>query len=91
MRATHTVNVIDYENTPATVTISAGDQVRWVNDGCLKHNIRSGADPVGDGAWGLPEVAAGASWSRIFNTPGTYEHFCSLHPTLMPGTVVVTP
>jgi len=89
--ATHTVIVIDYENTPATVTISAGDQVRWVNDAGLNHNIRSGTDPVADGAWGSPDLAAGASWSRTFDTPGTYQYFCSLHPTLMPGTVVVNP
>ena len=89
--ATRTVVVIDYENTPATVTISAGDQVRWVNDGGLNHNIRSGADPVGDGAWESPDLAAGASWARTFSTPGTYQCFCSLHPTLMSGTVVVTP
>jgi plastocyanin len=81
----------EFANAPQTVTIAPGDQVRWVNNGAMDHNARSGTDPVEDGAWGSPDVAPGSSWSMTFTTSGTYDYFCSLHPLLMSGTVIVAP
>jgi len=81
----------EYFNDPATVTVKPGDTVRWVNVGTIAHNAVSGNDPSPDGAWSSPEVDPGGAWTRTFDSPGTYPYFCSLHPTLMPGTVVVAP
>ena len=79
----------EYANNPMTITIAAGDRVRFVNDGEIDHNARSGSDPVEDGTWGSPDIAPGESWSITFEQPGNYDYFCSLHPTLMPGSVTV--
>ena len=74
---------------PATLVIKAGDTVKWTNVGTVDHDVASGADPVPDGAWALPAIPPGASWSMTFDTPGTYSYFCTLHPYLMPGTITV--
>lgn len=87
----HAISMTEYANAPLTITVAAGGIVRWVNDGALDHNVRSGSDPVEDGSWGSFGVEPGSSWSITFDTPGNYNYFCSLHPTLMPGTVVVNP
>ena len=79
----------EYANAPAAITIAAGDRIRFVNNGELDHNAVSGADPVADGRWASPEIAPGDSWTVTFEQPGNYDYFCSLHPTLMPGTVTV--
>lgn len=86
---THTVSMIDFGNQPQNITIKTGDTVRWVNNGFSGHDSTSGNDPAPDGIWASPEIPVGGSWSRIFDTPGTYSYFCALHPTLMPGTVTV--
>ncbi|HHC07621.1 MAG TPA: hypothetical protein ENK55_02750, partial [Actinobacteria bacterium] len=84
-----TVTMSEYAMAPTTVTIPAGGTVRWVNGGSQPHDATSGVDPTPDGAWASPQLAPGESWSRTFDAPGTYPYFCTLHPTLMPGTVVV--
>lgn len=79
----------DFFNSPEVITIGAGDTVRWVNDGVEVHDIVSGDDPNPDGAWSSPEVVVGTSWSRTFDTQGTYPYFCLIHAGAMPGTVIV--
>ena len=81
----------EFSNSPITVTIKVGDSVRWRNKGEQPHNVVSGSDPVSDGQWTSPDVDPGESWKRKFTEPGTFSYFCSLHPNLMPGTVVVEP
>jgi len=89
--ATHTVLTEDYAMNPGTLVIKAGDTVKWTNAGNMDHDVTSGVDPVADGAWASPTFAPGESWSRTFHTPGTYPYFCSIHPYLMPGTIIVEP
>lgn len=74
---------------PGMLVIKASDRVKWTNVGILEHNVASGVDPTPDGAWASPAIAPGESWLRTFDTPGTYSYFCTLHPNLMPGTIVV--
>ena len=71
--------------TPANVTIEEGDRVNFVWEGGF-HDVvfadgtRSGA-PTGD---------AGTTWSRTFNSTGTFGYICSVHEALgMTGSVTV--
>ena len=85
----HTVEQLDFSNTPQMVAVKPGDTVIWVNNGLSAHDATSGADPTPDGAWASPVIQPGESWSRRFDTPGTYPYFCTLHPGGMPGRIVV--
>jgi plastocyanin len=43
------------------------------------------------GVWDSGILQKGQSFSCTFNTPGTYEYLCSVHPIQMRGTVIVRP
>ena len=71
---------------PATLTVPAGTKVTWTNRDDTPHTVTSSAKP--------PVFKSGAldsddSYSSVFDTPGTFGYFCSLHPH-MQGTVIVT-
>jgi plastocyanin len=76
----------EYAFAPDTITISAGDTVRWVNRGAIWHNAT--AD---DGAWASPlMMASGDEYSHTFATAGTFGYRCTLHATMgQTGVVVV--
>nr|AUG32835.1 plastocyanin precursor [Paulinella longichromatophora] len=73
---------------PSTVTIKAGDTVKFVNNKLSPHNA------VFDGHEELshPELAfsPGESWEETFTTPGTYDYWCEPHRGAgMVGKVIV--
>ena len=68
---------------PARIEIAAGTTIVWTNQDQLVHTVI--AD---DGSWNSGDVAPGATWSRKFDTPGTYAFHCTPHP-FMTGVVVV--
>ncbi|WP_320676528.1 plastocyanin [Prochlorococcus sp. MIT 1300] len=73
---------------PSSVTISAGDSVKFVNNKLAPHNA------VFDGHEELshPDLAfaPGESWEKTFASAGTYEFYCEPHRGAgMVGTVVV--
>ncbi|GBE23992.1 amicyanin precursor [bacterium BMS3Bbin02] len=75
----------DFYSTPASLTISTGDRVKWVLESGT-HDSTSFA-----GLWQSPMmVEVGESWSRTFDTPGTFDYYCTIHPSLMDATVIVT-
>ena len=87
---------------PATVTIKAGQAVRWRNDASFGHTATADptlatnpADvqlPAGAQAFNSGQVGAGAEFVHVFTTPGTYKYFCLPHENAgMVGTVVVNP
>lgn len=81
---------------PSTVTIKAGDEVKWVNNKLSPHNVVfSAGGSVDDGTAaklshkGLV-FAAGESFTTAFTEPGTYEYYCEPHRGAgMVGKVVV--
>ena len=78
-----TVQVIDNDYSPKSITVAPGASVKWVNVGARKHTVTAN-----DASYDSGLMSVGAEWSRTFPTAGTFEYYCDLH-TGMTGTVVV--
>lgn len=76
------VEIKGFRFNPATIAINAGDSVRWTNQDSAPH------DAAGDGWSTRTPMRKGEADEVRFDTPGTYEYICSIHPN-MKGTVVV--
>ena len=78
------VTIKDNAFNPATVNISTGDTVRWTNLDSITHRV------TGTGTnFGSENLNQGDSYEFLFTEPGTYDYYCSIHPSIK-GTVVVT-
>lgn len=82
--ATVTVTASNFKFTPATVTINAGDSVKFVWGSGAPHNVRAdngsfrcanGCDDTG----GSGTPASGWTVTRTFSTAGTIPFYCELH------------
>ncbi len=83
------VSIIDYAFSPETLSITAGTQVTWMNNGGTSHtstaddnswNSGTLAAPMGGGAYG--GGTAGQSFSHTFNATGTFAYHCGFHATM---------
>ena len=74
----------------STTAIRAGDTVRWNFVDSISHSTTSGPCCTGNGLWDSG-VRASGSFSRQFAQPGTFPYFCTVHGSMMTGTVVVNP
>jgi len=88
------VIALDNNFLPQTVTVAAGTQITWVNNGRNDHNVVPEGDP-GATTWGVLQDGFHPTdtYSLVFNTPGTYVYYCTIHGTSsagMFGTIVVT-
>ena len=77
------VSIVNFQFTPAEVTIAPGESVTWVNDDGAPHGLE-----YHDGSSGKDLLLPGASYNRRFDQPGTYDYNCSVHPYMM-GRVIV--
>ena len=76
---------------PASLTVSAGAEVVWVNADGFSHTVTSSSVPATGPTWDHA-VAAGARTSVRFTLAGTYQYYCKIHGgpgTGMHATVVV--
>ena len=73
---------------PSTVTISAGDTVKFINNKLAPHNaVFEGHEDLSH-----PDLAfaPGESWEETFTTAGTYDYYCEPHRGAgMVGKVIV--
>jgi plastocyanin len=83
--ATYSVAIEDFSFTPQTLTINAGDTVTWTNNGPSQHTVASNSGAELDSA----VLAVGNTYTHTFITAGTFQYHCSIHPTLMTGTINV--
>jgi YVTN family beta-propeller protein len=77
------VSIANFAFAPATLSVAARETVTWVNNDGAPHGLA-----YKDGATGVNPLLPGASFSRTFDEPGTYDYICSVHP-FMKGRVVV--
>lgn len=79
---------------PGSVTINAGDTVKWTNNGSTTLYVAPDNHPSHTkyaGLWdddGTVSMSAGASYSKTFTTPGTYTYH-DHNNALVTGTVIV--
>lgn len=77
----------DYHFSPATIIVSRGQKVVWVNKGRKDHTVTSD-----NGYFDSGHVHPGASFSYTFNKSGAYYYKCKPHTFLfigMKGKVIV--
>ena len=78
-----TIAVSDFKFKPATVTITAGQSVRFVNRDQEAHTVTAS-----DNSFDSAGLDTGGAWTHTFTRPGRYTYYCELHP-YMKGTVIV--
>ena len=80
---THTVRMEGMVFQPASLTISAGDSVVWVNKDLVPH-AAAATEPAFDSR----AIAFDNSWKHAFSAPGEVNYVCPFHPTMI-GTLQV--
>ena len=83
LAATRSVAIADFAFAPKTLTINAGDRVRWTNSDTVAHTATAA-----NGSFDTGLIDQGASASVRFTQAGTYRYTCTPHPT-MTGTIRV--
>ncbi len=79
-------SIFSFGYNPDPITITVGDTVRWTNNSGIDHTTTS------SGNWDSGSLGAGASFSEVFDSPGTFNYFCTIHGAgVMSATVVVNP
>ena len=81
VRVLATDNLFRAPNTSAKV----GDTVQWTNKGKNDHDVL----PQEGNAWGVRTEGfhPGAVYEYVFNEPGAYAYYCSIHGTNKAGMV----
>lgn len=81
----NTVNIDNFAFSPATLTVTKGTTVTWVNRDDIAHTVVNDANPR---TFKSPPMDSDDKFSFTFSAPGTYKYFCSIHPH-MTGVIVV--
>jgi plastocyanin len=81
--ATSSVTIQNSAFAPAQRVVHVGDTVTWTNADAFSHTSTSDT-----GAWDSGVIRAGAAFSFVFTTAGTFAYHCSIH-AFMHGTIVV--
>jgi len=69
---------------PAELTVTVGTKVTWTNQDSVGHNVKAA-----DGSWSSDTLSNGQSFSKVFDTAGTFDYVCTFHPG-MTGKIIVT-
>jgi len=69
-----------------TLRVKAGARVTWVS--CEAPGTDSHTSTSDAGVWSSPLIAPGGSFTRVFDTRGTFPYHCTPHPS-MRGVVIV--
>ncbi len=81
--ATTAVKITATAFSPKNVTINTGDAVKWTNSDTKNHQVIAN-----NGAFASPTIAPAKTYTRVFNTAGTFNYHDALHPSLT-GKIVV--
>jgi plastocyanin len=77
------IHIKNFAFVPDTVTINAGQTVRWVQDDDTAHTVTAA-----DKSFDSGNLDQKATYKHTFDKAGTYAYVCAYHPT-MKGNVIV--
>ncbi|HTO71378.1 MAG TPA: cupredoxin family copper-binding protein [Myxococcota bacterium] len=83
LAAAAAVKIENFQFTPGSLDVKAGDTVTWTNADEELHALQ--AD---DGSFRSGGLNGDATFAHTFDKPGTYAYRCTLHPQ-MTGKIVV--
>jgi plastocyanin len=81
--ASAAVAIDNFAFSPAAITVTAGTIVTWTNKDSAAHNIISQTK-----VFQSDTMSTGGTFSFTFNSKGTFEYHCGIHPS-MTGKVIV--
>ena len=96
-QTTHIINSGNFYYAPTSITINAGDTVKWINDGGF-HNVNFDLNTITGSSFNNPQsfISSPTSnidmYNHVFTVPGTYNYDCSVGQHAangMVGTIVV--
>ena len=69
---------------PANIQVRVGTTVTWTNQDNVPHSVtfKNGMKDSG-------LLSQGQSFSYTFNTPGTYQYYCTVHPYMVATVTVI--
>ncbi len=79
--SSNAVVIKDFAFNPSTLTVKVGTTVKWTNEDSAPHTIKSEAFTSGN-------LGKGESFEFKFDSAGTYDYICGIHPS-MKGRIVV--
>ncbi len=79
----YTVNVEDFEFSPADLTINLGDQIMWMWDNSGgQHTTTSTTIPVGAASWDQVISQSSQMFTYTPTVPGSYDYICVYHQSM---------
>lgn len=88
-----TINIVDFQFSPGTITVPAGTRITWINRSTngVPHTTTSDISGTSN-SWDSGILNPGSSFSRTFNTTGTFNYHCNVHGgAIMSGRIIVVP
>lgn len=76
------IKISGFAFSPSELTVAKGATVTWTNNDGVAHTITSGSFDSGS-------IKNGGSFSFTFTQAGTYDYYCSIHPS-MKGKITVS-
>ncbi len=79
------LNIQNFVYQPANIQVRVGTTVTWTNQDSVPHSVtfKNGMKDSG-------LLSQGQSFSYTFNTPGTYQYYCTVHPYMVATVTVVS-
>jgi plastocyanin len=72
------VDIVDIDYEPREVTVAKGGKITWTHDGSLPHTVTKDEGPGPD--FSSETLSNGDTYEQTFDTPGTIEYVCKIHP-----------
>lgn len=85
-----TIAIGDLFFRPSSLTVTVGEMVVWRHEGNFPHTTTAGVPGAPTNLWQSGTLSGGDTFSVTFDTAGTFQYFCSIHPNDMRGTITVT-
>jgi 3',5'-cyclic-AMP phosphodiesterase len=79
---TAAIKIDNFAFNPASITVPIGAKATWTNHDDIPHNIISTKR-----LFASPVLDTGETFSHVFEAPGEYPYYCSIHPK-MTGTLI---